>query len=246
VAEINKNDTRQGKDIKEGGITNTTTRRRARLFQAYVFATVVGFIGLAFLANQIAYFPIDLWITHTVQTFHPVWFIALMVLVSWPGYLPQTIFIVLLFVLVLYLRGLRWTAITSCGGAIGESALNVAIKLLIHRPRPKATLVYVMQVLNSYSFPSGHVMFYSVFFGFLIFIIYSRLKVSLFRNLLLVFFGSLVGLVGVSRIYLGEHWASDVLGGYLLGSLCLLVIIRIYLWGASRDITGRSANRLEK
>ena len=184
MAEIDKNNSNQGKD-NEGGVTSKNiTRRRAHLFQAAVFATALGFILLAFFANKIAYFPIDLWITHTVQTFHPEWFITLMVVVSWPGYLPQAIFIVLLCVLILYRNGFKWAAITGCGAAIGEAALNAAIKLLIHRPRPKATLVRVMQILNSYSFPSGHVMFYTVFFGFLIFIFYSRWKVSFIRNLI--------------------------------------------------------------
>jgi membrane-associated phospholipid phosphatase len=210
-----------------------------------VLASLVGFILLAFFANRIAYFPIDLWITHAMQTFHPAWFITFMVVVSWPGYLPEAFVIVLLFALLLYLGGFRWAAITSCGAAMGESALNAAIKLIIHRPRPVASLVHVMQILNSYSFPSGHVMFYTVFFGFLIFIIYSRWKASPFRNLLLILFSSLVGLVGVSRIYLGEHWASDVLGGYLLGSLCLLVVIRIYSWGISRNLTNQPPDQEE-
>ena len=232
-------------DTETGENSKKISRQRARLFQTIVIAAAVGFILLAFFAYKIAYFPIDLGITHAVQTFHPGWFIALMVAVSWPGYPPQAFIIVLLFALILYLSGLKWAAITGCGAAMGEAALNAAIKLLIHRPRPKATLVRVMQILNSYSFPSGHVMFYTVFFGFLIFIIYTRLRVSFFRNLALVLFSSLVVLVGASRIYLGEHWASDVLGGYLLGSLCLLAIIRIYLSGAKREMPGRPVNKME-
>jgi membrane-associated phospholipid phosphatase len=243
VAIFDKNDTDQGKDIEVEQTSRNIAHRRGRLFQAYVFASLVGFILLAFFANRIAYFPIDLWITHAIQTFHPAWFITFMVVVSWPGYLPQAFAIVLLFALLLYLGGFRWATITSCGAAIGEAALNAAIKLIIHRPRPLASLVHVMQILNSYSFPSGHVMFYTVFFGFLIFIIYTRLRATPFRNLLLILFGSLVGLVGVSRIYLGEHWASDVLGGYLLGSLCLLVAIRIYSWVISRNLTRQPSHQ---
>jgi undecaprenyl-diphosphatase len=92
----------------------------------------------------------------------------------------------------------------------------------------------VIEVLTSYSFPSGHVMFYTGFFGFIWFLAFTLLKPSLTRNLLLIFFGSLVLLVGASRIYRGEHWASDVLGAYLLASLTLVVIIQIYRWGKNR------------
>lgn len=47
-------------------------------------------------------------------------------------------------------------------------------------------------------------------------------------------FGSLVLTIGVSRIYLGEHWASDVVGAYLLGSLVLIGVIQFYRWGETR------------
>ena len=77
-------------------------------------------------------------------------------------------------------------------------------------------------------------MFYLGFFGFIAFLVFSLLKPSLKRSLLLVLFGGLVVLIGVSRIYLGEHWASDVLGAYLLGSLTLVAIIQFYIWGKTR------------
>jgi len=54
------------------------------------------------------------------------------------------------------------------------------------------------------------------------------------RTLLLAFFGFLVLFVGVSRIYVGEHWASDVLGAYLLGTLTLVAIVQLYRWGKPR------------
>jgi membrane-associated phospholipid phosphatase len=195
-----------------------------------MFVAAIGFVLLAFFANKIAYFPIDLWITRWVQAFHPGWFVTFMVMVSWPGYLPQAFVILIVLVSLLYFSGFRLEAITGCAAAIGQAVLDSAIKLFIHRPRPEATLVHVMQILHSYSFPSGHVVFYTVLGGFLTFIIYARLKASKLRSGLLLLFGSLVGLVGISRIYLGEHWASDVLGGYLLGSLCLLAAIQIYRW----------------
>jgi membrane-associated phospholipid phosphatase len=212
---------------------DVTSHQRDRLLQAYVVVATVGFILLAFFANIYAYFPIDLVITRWMQTFHPAWLVTLMVLVSWPGYIPQAIATVIILVSILYFTGFRWEAILSLGAAIGEAGLDEAIKLVVHRPRPSTTLVHVMKVLNSYGFPSGHVMFYFVFFGFLMFLACSRLNVSIVRKGLLLLLGSLVSLVGVSRIYLGVHWASDVLGAYLLGSLCLMTVIRIYRWRGS-------------
>ena len=115
-----------------------------------------------------------------------------------------------------------------------STAINLLVKDLIQRPRPIAGPVNVINILNGYSFPSGHVMFYLGFFGFIGFLVFSLLKPSLKRSLLLAFFGSLIVLIGVSRIYLGQHWASDVLGAYLLGSLTLVAIVQLYIWGKTR------------
>jgi undecaprenyl-diphosphatase len=77
-------------------------------------------------------------------------------------------------------------------------------------------------------------MFYVSLFGFVWYAAYTMLKRSLIRSLLLVFFGVLISLVGISRIYLGQHWASDVLGAYLLGGLILLGMILFHRWGRTR------------
>jgi undecaprenyl-diphosphatase len=89
-------------------------------------------------------------------------------------------------------------------------------------------LVNVITQVTGYSFPSGHVMFYTSFFGFLFYLSYTLLKPSWKRSLLLLLFGGLIILVGPSRIYLGNHWASDVFAAYLVGSLILLGVIALY------------------
>jgi undecaprenyl-diphosphatase len=92
----------------------------------------------------------------------------------------------------------------------------------------------VLATLTDSSFPSGHVMFYTGFYGFIIFLAYTLMKPSIRRTLLVVVFGLLVLLIGVSRVYVGEHWASDALGAYLLGTLTLVAIIQLYRWGKPR------------
>jgi undecaprenyl-diphosphatase len=77
-------------------------------------------------------------------------------------------------------------------------------------------------------------MYYVGFFGFLWFLAYTLLKRSWIRTLILILLGTLITLVGISRIYLGQHWASDVLGAYLLGSLCLAFVLEFYRWGKKR------------
>jgi undecaprenyl-diphosphatase len=77
-------------------------------------------------------------------------------------------------------------------------------------------------------------MYYLGFLGFIGFLVFSLLKPSIKRSLILMLIGIPLVLIGVSRIYLGEHWASDVLGSYLLGSLTLVATIQFYRWGKTR------------
>ena len=209
-------------------------RYRAVLFQVTLVLVVVAFSLLTFLVKTTPSFPIDLRITRGLQLINIPLFRELMTLVSWPGFSPQSMIITVLIVLVIYGFGLQWEALMALIAAVFSTAINVLVKDLIQRPRPTSPLVNVLEALNSYSFPSGHVMFYTCFFGFVWFLAFSLLKPSVKRSLLLAFFGGLVLLVGVSRIYLGEHWASDVLGAYLLASLTLVVIIQAYRWGKTR------------
>jgi len=209
-------------------------RWRARLFQVYLVAATVAFGILVVLASLFNYFPIDLTITRAVQSIHAAGFANLMWAVSYPGYAPQSWLLVGAVVVLLFALGLRWEAIPALLAAGGATGLGVLVKLVVHRPRPGANLVNVVQQLNDSSFPSGHVLLYTAFFGFLIFLAYTLLKPSWARTLLFVILGSLVAFIGLSRIYVGDHWASDVTGAYLLGSLWLALTVAIYRWGKTR------------
>ncbi|HQY93379.1 MAG: phosphatase PAP2 family protein [Caldilinea sp.] len=208
--------------------------KSSTLFWGALLFVAGAFAGLTLLVATMPSFAIDLQITQAVQSISLPAFALLMRLVSWPGFNPQVMIIAGLIILVLYGWGLRWEAVMALIAAVFTTAVNLLVKNLIQRPRPLPDQVTVVATLTSYSFPSGHVMFYVGFFGFIGFLAYRLLRPSLRRSLLLALFGGLVLLIGISRIYLGEHWASDVLGSYLLGSLMLVAIIQVYLWGRTR------------
>ncbi len=209
-------------------------RYRAVLFQVTLLIITAAFAVLTFLVKTMPTFPIDLQITRGIQQINNPLFYGLMVILSWPGFGPQSVIITALLILIIYNFGLHWEAVMALIAAVFSTAINVLVKDLIQRPRPTAAVVHVLDTINSFSFPSGHVMFYLGFFGFLWFLAYSLMKPSLKRGVLLVFFGGLVALIGISRIYVGEHWASDVVGSYLLGTLTLVAIIWFYHWGKTR------------
>ena len=208
--------------------------RRTLIFQSLLVASLVLFGILAVLASSAAYFPIDLTVTQLLQSLRSPFFHALMVAVSWLGYMPQAVVVLLLPALLAWWLGYRWEGamiVLSTGVVI---LINVIVKTVVNRPRPASTLVEVYTTLSTHSFPSGHVMFAVGLFGFLLYLAFALLRRSPLRLGLVILFAALIGLTGVSRIYLGEHWASDVLGAYLLGMPGLAAAVSVYHAGKKR------------
>ena len=102
--------------------------------------------------------------------------------------------------------------------------LNKVLKLIIARPRPPRLRVVVE---NGYSFPSGHSMVSFAFYGFLIYLINKKLKNKKIKYPLIALLSLLILLIGISRIYLGVHYVTDVLGGYIIGLIYLIVFIKV-------------------
>ncbi len=218
-----------------GAIVEKPWRRyRATVFLTYMIAAVAVFIILAVLAKTIAYFTFDVTITRAIQSFNPGWFDALMRALTWIGFTPQAYVITLAILLFLYASGLKWETVVTLASVVGSSALGLGIKVLVDRPRPSADLVNVISQLKDYSFPSGHVLFFTTFIGFVLFLAYTLLKHAWWRTGLLVILLGMIALIGPSRIYVGQHWASDVVAAYLLGSVWLALSILIYRWGKPR------------
>jgi len=208
-------------------------RYRAAAFQVYVLFAAAVFVALAVLAHTVAYFPIDLTITRALQSYHGATFDRLMYWISWIGFMPQVDVLGALTILLLFGAGLRWEAVVALFATAGVG-VGTLVKLVVLRPRPSADLVHVLSQLPSSGFPSGHVLEATAFCGFLAFLGYSLLKPGVLRSTLLVVFGMLILLMGLSRIYEGQHWFSDVMGAYLFGSLWLALTIKLYRWGKPR------------
>jgi undecaprenyl-diphosphatase len=208
--------------------------RRTYLFELGLLAVVGAFTTLTILVKTTPSFPIDVQITRALQSLSSPIFSGLMEAISWPGFSPQCYILSALILLAIYLFGFHWEAVATLFATLLPPIVNVIVKDTIQRPRPTVDLVQVLHILDSYSFPSGHVMFYVGCFGFMWFLVYTLLKRSWLRTALLILLGIFIALVGASRIYLGQHWATDVLGAYLLGSLTLVVNIWFYRWGKKR------------
>lgn len=120
----------------------------------------------------------------------------------------------------LFIRKHTWFSIRVAAVALSSLLLMFALKRLFRRKRP---LLPLLQPVGGLSFPSGHALNSTTFYGLLIYII-SHTKH--FKPVKITFTGSLVLLIigiGFSRIYLRVHYASDVLAGHITGILWLVV-----------------------
>ena len=194
----------------------------------YIYLLLVTFLLLAIFASTSPFFSFDLTITHAIQNIHQSSFDLLMKAVSSIGNGRAMPFAALSIVSLVTLLNFRLEAIyLFISSATSLLAAGLA-KTLVNRPRPDDDLVVIYRHLADKSFPSSHAITYTVIFGFLFFVTLKKLKPSLIKYLILGISAFLVLSVGLSRIYLGAHWASDVLGGYLLGTFWLLLTVNIY------------------
>lgn len=107
---------------------------------------------------------------------------------------------------------------------IGITLINNLIKVIIARPRPNINRLVSE---TGYSFPSGHSITSMVFYGYLIYLIYKYVDNKKIKIPLIIVLAILIPLIGLSRIYLGVHYTSDVLCGFLLGWIYLIIFISI-------------------
>ncbi len=101
---------------------------------------------------------------------------------------------------------------------------NFILKLIMHRPRP---MEYQLVEEGGYSFPSGHSMVSMAFYGFLIYLIFKNVQNKHVKRVSIALLSILILCIGTTRVYLGVHYASDVLAGFMLGIAYLVV----FTWG---------------
>ncbi len=102
--------------------------------------------------------------------------------------------------------------------------LNYVIKIIIKRDRPN---ILRLIKIGEYSFPSGHAMISMGVYGYLIYLIYKKVKNPYIKYLGIIILSLLIILIGISRIYLGVHYFSDVVAGYTLSLIYLIIFIRV-------------------
>jgi len=187
---------------------------------------LVGFGTMALLVsgNQIVHF--DQAMINFIQGLETPILTAIMKFFTFIGAGSTIKVLALITVFVLFLLfKLRFELLLFIVVLIGSSYLFRALKLLFLRSRPDLNRLIE---IGGYSFPSGHATNAITFYGILAFILWRHIPSRLGRSILLVFCTIMILSIGLSRIYLGVHYPSDVLGGYFAGGLWLTIAIGLY------------------
>ncbi len=124
----------------------------------------------------------------------------------------------------------KWIEAAFVIATLSSGIVAGVIKILVSRPRPPAFTLEpndIFQSFNQYAYPSGHVMFFVVFFGFAGFLSWKFLE-GWIRWITVSVCAILIVLIGPSRIYLGVHWVSDVIGSYVIGTFWLIILVLLY------------------
>ena len=114
------------------------------------------------------------------------------------------------------------------GAALLSLLVNPVLKLLVDRPRPSGDLMTILRDSGGTGFPSGHAYTAMILLGLLYYLAPTTVPWKRVVTLLRITSIMLIVLIGISRVYLGAHWPSDVLGGFLVGGIILTLLIHLH------------------
>lgn len=165
---------------------------------------------------------------HHVSTLEHPFLTAMLIALSYIGSTTPVVVISIVLLIVLYQCTKKkrdiifFTVVSLC-----SVSLNVLLKSYFERERP--TIITMIEE-TGFSYPSAHAMAAFTLYGAVTFLFWRHLKKRKSRRLLLGAASCMILLMGFSRIYLGVHYPSDVIGGYLVSGTLLTISIFIYQW----------------
>jgi len=182
-----------------------------------------GFLVLLFLVLQKIEIPFDPFLQTAILEFRPPLITRFLTFLT---YTANWQFIMGICLVILILPQTRWfPGLVLSASPLFSTLLYKLIKEILRRPRPEEALHLIQQ--GGFSFPSGHAMTGLVFYGLVLYFLHSSIKNSSTRGVLLAVGVFYIFSIGFSRVYLGVHYPSDVLAGWCMGGLQLMLILRL-------------------
>jgi len=187
-------------------------------------------LALTLAAWAFGIFTFDLRVALWLRGVETPAFEAVMAAISFlgDGWIPV---VIVLLVSVYWAFRKGWLEAAFVLATLSAGVLAGVLKVLVGRPRPPSFSLGVHLLFpsfNQYSYPSGHVLLFVVFYGFVAYLAWKYLA-GRSRWIVIAVCAALIILIGPSRLVVGAHWASDVIGSYLIGTLWLIILILLYL-----------------
>lgn len=148
--------------------------------------------------------------------------IAVFTVISFFGDWKILLPVMLIIILILFIKNKKRFIVPFALVVIGAEITTFFGKIWFHHPRPLLAVFHE----TDFSFPSGHATIAVAFYGYLAYILIKLLK-DRYKRLIIILTVLMAGLIGFSRLYLGVHYVSDVLAGYLVGLAALIIGINL-------------------
>jgi undecaprenyl-diphosphatase len=201
-----------------------------RLLVAFVlctfFGVAFGYIASAVGNESIAHF--DTAVIGFVQGLEAPWLTFIMKVFTWigSGFVVAPIALIGFIVLYFVLR-YRQQAFLLIAVIAGSVLFNSILKSYFKRERPE---IHRIMDANGFSFPSGHSMMAFALYAIIAYIAWRNVKTTVGRIVLFLFATLMITMIGTSRIYLGVHYPSDIVGGFVASALWVTIAISVYAY----------------
>jgi membrane-associated phospholipid phosphatase len=204
-------------------------RARGRLASGVAVAGLAGFSAIFGLVRARRSEAVDLAVMVKLQARSNPIADGVMAAASWLGFPPQSRIVPPALMATMWLARWRTEAVFQLA-AWATGLISTVLKGIMRRPRPvkQTDLRVVVAPLGGSSFPSGHVITYVGTYGFLAYLVHTRLRARAGRAPIVATLLAMIALVGPSRIYQGHHWPTDVTASYLLGTSYLIGLMTLY------------------
>ena len=193
-----------------------------------IFSAIIAFIVFSIRKPIRRHKPVDMMIFEKIKPRVNTINNKIMLFITFLGkhqfLIPANLILIFYFLIV---TKQNWFSIRVITIAISSLVLMLLLKQLFQRKRPLSPL---LKAAKGLSFPSGHAIMAVTFYGLLIYIIRHTITHEVLRWLLTFLMVVLIILIGFSRIYLRVHYASDVLGGFIIGLLWLMISLAVIQW----------------